>query len=82
MTQRDRYIRYLEAHGWKRDYTAPRSGKYIKYSHHARVGWYYLGRNGAVRFSWTNKLSGSFDRAMLTSCGRNKWEKANGYTID
>ncbi len=81
MTQRERYIRYLEAHGWKRDYSAPQSSKYHKYSNERKAGWYYLGKGGAVRFSWDNKLSRSFNRAMLTGCERNMWERENEHTV-
>lgn len=78
MTLRERYVRYLEAHEWKRDYTAPQSTKYLKYSHHAQAGWYFVGKMGAIRFSWTNASTRSISRDYPDKQRMIAWEKENG----
>ena len=79
MTLRERYVRYLEAQGWKKDHSTPQSSKYLKYSHHARAGWYFIGKMGAIRFSWTNASTRSINRDYPDKNLMIAWERKNGY---
>jgi hypothetical protein len=80
MTLSERYTMYLESQGWKRDYTAPYSSKYIKYSHHRQAGWYFIGKKGGVRFSYLNKLKDSTNYTQRVKDATEDWERANGLT--
>jgi hypothetical protein len=79
MTLQERYTRYLVEHGWQRDHTRPQSTKYQKFSHPHKSGWYWLGKNGAIRFNFDNNSSHSYDSSFRVKHLVITWEKKHGY---
>jgi len=58
-TWRQRFIRYLEAIGYRPDFDKPYSTKYVKMRSLTRANYYHLGRNGAAKISVNGKLKGA-----------------------
>lgn len=57
MTVKQRTIRYLEAQGFRKDDSRPRTTKYDKYKAADKEKWYFLGPCGAVLLSFHGTVS-------------------------
>ena len=81
MKLQERYERYLIGQGWQRCYTTPQSTRYRKYYHPNNVGWYWLGKAGAIRFNLDNNVTYAYSNKYEVYDNMVAWEGKNGLAV-